>query len=86
MMNLKQNIGTLKRRLSEKFPSIHHLGIIKQVSKEDPFLIQKAIKSAQATGLIGEDIETVLDVNKEEAELLKELIKIYKDIPKEYNK
>ncbi len=83
---LKKEIGNLKRRLSEKFPSIHHLGIIKQVSKEDPFLIQKAIKSAQATGLIGEDIETVLDVNKEEAELLKELIKIYKDIPKEYNK
>tara|TARA_Y100001970_G_scaffold138876_1_gene170810 strand:+ start:5136 stop:8849 length:3714 start_codon:yes stop_codon:yes gene_type:complete len=83
---LKKEIGNLKRRLSEKFPSIHHLGIIKQVSKAKPYQFQKALKSAQAVGLIGEDVETVLDVNKQEATLLKELIEIYKKIPEEYNK
>ena len=66
--------------------SIHHLGIIKQVSKAKPYQFQKALKSAQAVGLIGEDVETVLDVNKQEAALLKELIEIYKKIPEEYNK
>ena len=83
---LKQQIGELKRKLSNKFPSIHHLGIIKQVSKAKPYQFQKALKSAQAVGLIGEDVETILDVNKEEAELLKELVGVFKDIPKEYNK